>query len=281
MAPLTLTTIISGLTGSRNINRSLRNYERKISNEIVTEQPEGNDALLAGVSKLRREGKIHSNDVSEISDGLRTPDSESATSDIFGVPDFIREGEESLSERLTRPTFLSGGRREERAGRYTSARPVARRSVSRELFDLKYNTGKISPTPYYSALSETEPLSSALSPGSRRVSRAGREGSSSRDDPDFSSAYTRSTSLSRGPDPLSPTRNFPSRPSLASSGRSTTQNEIMRTSQSPLTVMREDGGLSAPLGAGLRDRKRDDWRRISVPERGKDFNSLPRKYTRY
>ena len=282
MTSLTLTTLISGITTSRNVNRSLRNYERKISNETVTEQPESNDALLAGISKLRREAKIHSNDVSEVSDGLRTPDSESVTSDIFGVPDFIREGEESLSERLTRPSYLSGGRREERTARYTSARPVARRSVSRELFDLKYNTGKISPTPYYSSLSETDPLSSALSPVSRRVSRTsreGREGSSSRDDQDFSSAYTRSTSLSRGPDPLSPTRTLPSRPSLASAGRSTTQNEILRNS--PLTVMREDGGVTSPRGSGLRDRKRDDWRRISVPERGKDFNSLPRKYTRY
>ena len=294
-SPLTLTTVISGSTTSRNINRSLRNYERKISNETVTEQPEDNDVLLAGVSKLRRAGKIHSNDVSEVSDGIRTPDSESVTSDIFGVPDFVREGEESLSERLTRPSYLSSGRLsvtkdpgyEERPGssRYTSARPVARRSVSRELFDLKYNTGKISPTPYYSPLSETEPLSSALSPVSRRVSRVGsrdpregREGSSSREETgDFGlgSGYSRSTSLSRGPDPLSPSRNLPSRPSLASSGRSTTQNEILRNS--PLTVMREDGHLSS----GLRDRKRDDWRRISVPERGKDFNSLPRKYTRY
>ena len=251
--------------------------------------------LFAGVSKLRRAGKIHSNDVSEVSDGIRTPDSESVTSDIFGVPDFVREGEESVSERLTRPSYLSSGRLsvtkdpggyEDRSGssRYTSARPVARRSVSRELFDLKYNTGKISPTPYYSSLSETEPLSSALSPVSRRVSRVvggtrdTREGSSSREETaDFGlgSGYSRSTSLSRGPDPLSPSRNLPSRPSLASSGRSTTQNEIMRNS--PLTVMREDGHLSS----GLRDRKRDDWRRISVPERGKDFNSLPRKYTRY
>ena len=297
-SPLTLTTVISGSATNRNLNRSLRNYERKISNETlggVSEQPEDNDALLAGVSKLRRAGKIHSNDVSEVSDGIRTPDSESVTSDIFGVPDFVREGEESLSERLTRPSYLSSGRLsvtkdpgyEERPGtsRYTSARPVARHSVSRELFDLKYNTGKISPTLYYSSLSETEPLSSALSPVSRRVSRVGsrdpregREGSSSREETsDFGlgSGYSRSTSLSRGPDPLSPSRNLPSRPSLASSGRSTTQNEILRNS--PLTVMREDGHLSS----GLRDRKRDDWRRISVPERGKDFNSLPRKYTRY
>ena len=41
----------------------------------------------------------HSTEVSEISDGLRTPeDTESITSDIFGVPDIAREGEESFSE---------------------------------------------------------------------------------------------------------------------------------------------------------------------------------------
>ena len=31
---------------------------------------------------------------------------------------------------------------------------------------------------------------------------------------------------------------------------------------------------------GLRERNRQNWRRISVPERGQDYNSLPRKYYR-
>ena len=35
-----------------------------------------------------------------------------------------------------------------------------------------------------------------------------------------------------------------------------------------------------PLGSRLGERGRSDWRRISVPERGKDFKSLPRKYNR-
>ena len=153
--------------------------------------------------------------------------------------------------------------------------------MSRELFDLKYNTGKVSPSPHYSTLNESDQLTTALSPPSRRISRISREGSSGRDlgDQDSSAGgYSRSISLSRGPDPLSPSQRYqPSRPLLSSAGRSGTQNEIMRNS--PLTVMRydEDSGLS---GGGFRDRKRDDWRRISVPERGKDFNSLPRKYTR-
>ena len=275
---LTLNLIISGY-GSRN--RSLRNYERKTSNEQVTEKND-NDPLL---TKLRREGNRHSNDVSELSDGIRTPDeSESLASDVFGV----RDGEDSLSDRLNRSSYLSSGRRsankdplDDKSSRYTSARPVARRSVSRELFDLKYNTGKVSPSPHYSTLNESDQLSTALSPPSRRISRISREGSSGRDlgDQDSSSGgYSRSISLSRGPDPLSPSQRYqPSRPLLSSAGRSGTQNEIMRNS--PLTVMRydEDSGLS---GGGFRDRKRDDWRRISVPERGKDFNSLPRKYTR-
>ena len=300
------------VSGSRNYIRSLKNYEKKISTELNDIEQ---DILLAGINKLRREGKIRSTDVSEISDGLRTPDSESVTSDIFGVPDFVKEGEESVGDRISRSSYLSrvdennslansarSGRKsvtkeplEDRPIRYTSARPVARRSVSRELFDIKYNTGKTSPSPYSTI---TEPESSVLSPISRRVSRFSREGSSSRDkdvselDHGISSGYnstlrgsdrSRSISLSRGvgsrSDSLS--RHLPSRPTLASTGRSTTQSEFMRNS--PLTLSRysEDESSSRPYGGNLTDRKREDWRRISVPERGKDFNSLPRKYTRY
>ena len=293
---LTLTSIISGYNSGRN--RSLRNYERKQSNEQVTDKSDKEDVLLTGVNRLRREGKIHSNDVSEVSDGFRTPDdSESVTSsDIFGVPEFVKEGEESFNDRLARSTYMSSnGRRsvnkepyEDKSGRYTSARPVARRSVSRELFDLKYSTGKISPSPYHS-VSETETHSSALSPPSRRISRVSREGSTSRDSGDYSTdpgigGYSRSISLSRGAaglggaEPLSSVRYQPSRPTLSSSGRSGTQNEILRNS--PLTVLRYSEEDGSGYGGNLRDRKRDDWRRISVPERGKDFNSLPRKYTR-
>merc|ERR1712106_971133 len=232
-----------------------------------------------------------------------------------GVPDFVKEGEESFGDRVSRSSYLSRvdennsltnsartGRTsvtkepfEERPVRYTSARPVARRSVSRELFDIKYNTGKVSPSPY-STINEPE-TSSILSPISRRVSRLSREGSSSRDkevselDHGISSGYNSSVrgsdgsgsiSLSRGAgsgsDSLS--RPLPSRPTLASTGRSTTQNEFMRNS--PLTLSRyseDESSISRP-GGSLKDRKREDWRRISVPERGKDFNSLPRKYNR-
>jgi len=254
---------------------------------------------MAGINRLRREGFQRSADVSEISDGFKTPDdSESITSDIFGVPDFVKEGEESFKDRLrssnlsrvdensslgstTRPARRSTTNElfEERPSRYTSARPVARRSVSRELFDLKYNSGRTSPSPYSpSSIVETDSL---LSP---RYSRYSREGSSSRDsglDPTQSSLRTASSSRPEARSGL------PSRPTLSAGGRSNTQTELLR--QSPLGHLGTGSRYSAAseeerfnAAGSLKDRKRDgsDWRRISVPERGKDFNSLPRKYSR-
>jgi len=292
---------------------------RKKSGEENDDDP---DILVAGINKLRRQGKQYSNEVSEISDGLKTPDdTESITSDIFGVPDFVKDGEDSFSERLQRSSYLSRVEEnsagtssarpakkslskelfEERPSRYTSSRPVARRSVSRELFDMKYNSGKTSP---YSSIIEPE-SSSTLGQPSRRVSRASREGSASRDphsdqDLGHSSVYassmrpgnenSRSISMTRGrTDQLSrppPSSSIPSRQSLASSGKSNTQSELMRNSPLPLlsnSSSRYSGSGDedrASYGGSLKDRKRQDWRRISVPERGKDFNSLPRKYNR-
>ena len=250
--------------------------------------------LLAGINKLRRQGLEHSTEVSEMSDGFRTPeDTESITSDIFGVPDFVAEGEESFRDRLMKSAYLPSSERklsrhsmakepyEEAGSRYTSAKPVARRSVSRELFDLKYNTGKSSP---YTLSDYTSQITS---PVSRRFSRHSREGSNDLDisaDTGVSSGYRsnyslgsdRSRSISRGtgsrPDQL------PSRPLLSSGGRSNTQNEILRSS--PLTVGRLTDEEHSVGRGHLKERNRQDWRRISVPERGKDFNSLPRKYTR-
>ena len=248
---------------------------------------------MAGISKLRREGMHRSTDASEISDGLKTPeDSESITSDIFGVPDFVREGEESFNNRLQRAGNLSRvdenssvttsarpARRsttnelfEERPStRYTPAKPVARRSVSRELFDLKYSSGRVSPSPY----SPTSPLDYTSDSATPLYSRYSRDGSSSRDsglEPSLRAPSTVRSSL-------------PSRPSLTSGGRSNTQSEIAR--QSPLSHLPASSRYTSDeerfnAGGSLRDRKRDgsDWRRISVPERGKDFNSLPRKYNR-
>jgi len=252
---------------------------------------------MASVNKLRREGLQRSADASEISDGFKTPeDTESITSDIFGVPDFVKEGEESFNDRLQRSGYLTRvdenstastsarpARRtttnelfEERPTRYTSARPVARRSVSRELFDLKYGSGKTSPSPFVTSSLLSDSDSSA------RHSRYSREGSASRDsglDPSGYSGSLRSSSISRPDRP-----GVPSRPSITTGGRSNTQAEILR--QSPLGHLSTGGRYAISdeerfkAGSSLKDRKRDgsDWRRISVPERGKDFNSLPRKY---
>jgi len=147
------------------------------------------------------------------------------------------------------------------------------------LFDLKYNSGRTSPSPYSpSSIVETDSL---LSP---RYSRYSREGSSSRDsglDPTQSSLRTASSSRPEARSGL------PSRPTLSAGGRSNTQTELLR--QSPLGNLGTGSRYSAAseeerfnAAGSLKDRKRDgsDWRRISVPERGKDFNSLPRKYTR-
>lgn len=264
------------------------------------------DALLAGITKLRRQGLEHSNEVSEISDGFRTPeDTESITSDIFGVPDFVAEGEDSFRERLGRSPYLS--RMDDSRGadkkvtrrsiskelfddpptRYTSARPVARRSVSRELFDMKYNTGKTSPYTLSDYTTQT-----TTSPISRRTSRYSREETKDPDiseDTGVSSGYRssyldpdRSRSISQSRGPGSRPDSLPSRPLFSSTGRSNTQNEIYRGS--PLTVGRhseDESSLGRSYGGSLKERNRQDWRRISVPERGKDFNSLPRKYNRY
>jgi hypothetical protein len=207
--------------------------------------------------------------------------------------------EQSFAEGRDRVS-KSKERLEERPLRYTSARPVARRSVSRELFDLKYNSGKTSPFTLMSDSGDPH----VTSPLSRRLARYSREGSSSREtelsDYDYGGATSgyrsssslrtgdgsRSTSVSRnagglGLRPDSSSVLQPSRPLLSSSGRSTTQSEILRGS--PLTVGRTQADVVSAgegYGGSLRERKRQDWRRISVPERGKDFNSLPRKYNR-
>jgi hypothetical protein len=229
------------------------------------------------------------------------------------VPDLIKEVEESFNDHINRSilnkmeenNFLDGRDKQnrskelfdERSVRYTSARPVARRSVSRELFDLKYNSGKTSPFTLHSDTGD----SFLTSPLSRRITRYSHEGSNARDiepsDYDcggVTSGY-RSSSLRTGDSSRSTSQHrntistksditslpLPSRPLLSSSGRSTTHSEILRCS--PLTVGRftdEGESTGQPYGGSLRDRKRQDWRRISVPERGKDFNSLPRKYNR-
>lgn len=155
--------------------------------------------------------------------------------------------------------------------------------------------------------------------------RASRERSLGKDDYDTSTVTTssrpvyggtgrRSESLTRGiaANVVSPSSSTtPSRASLASHGRSLTQNEFVprstakvssvrnnegysssRTADDEFTLLRPGSFTPSALSAGnssipssrfstnLEDRGRSDWRRISVPERGKDFKSLPRKYNR-
>jgi hypothetical protein len=149
-----------------------------------------------------------------------------------------------------------------------SNRHVTRRSISRELHDY------------------TSPSWATSSPVD--FSRSSRERSLGRDldpiaDVERRIANRRSESLSR--------------PSLASQGRSLTQNELGSSGsttgarrlssglRSPLTITDDDmlsriSNSSKLSSTALDDRNRADWRRVSVPERGKDFKSLSKKYNR-
>merc|ERR1712037_451177 len=182
----------------------------------------------------------------------------------MGSSNLSRVDENSSLGSTTRPRRSTTNELfEERPSRYTSARPVARRSVSRELFDLKYNSGRTSPSPYSpSSIVETDSL---LSP---RYSRYSREGSSSRDsglDPTQSTLRTASSSRPEARSGL------PSRPTLSAGGRSNTQTELLR--QSPLGHLGTGSRYSAAseeerfnAAGSLKDRKRDgsDWRRNST-----------------
>lgn len=101
------------------------------------------DFFQASLNKLRREAMERSADVSELSDGYLSPgieDTESVCSDIFGEYDDGLSDRQRKRSQLMRldensemlapppgPTApIMGG---------TRARPVTRRSISRELFD--------------------------------------------------------------------------------------------------------------------------------------------------
>lgn len=306
-------------------------------------------------------------DISEMSDGYLSPEenTESINSEIFGAPESF--GEDPRSERhrkrslLTRldehselgpsaPLINSGSSSRARpvarrslsrelydnCDRSSSSRPVARRSVSRELFDVQFTPSS----------GRGASMSKADEFDALRASMRARERSMSREFDAFNDAFSptsgltssllsapkmnRSLSLNRphvtsgvgqnwdltptGRDfagsPLtissSNSSNNPSRPPLSSQGRSITQNDFLgpRSSgggaaglgTSGTRNLRSKGdddiflGSSGRFGSGsrqqynnsssLEDRGRSDWRRISVPERGKDFKSLPRKYNR-
>ena len=192
----------------------------------------------------------------------------------------------------------------------STSRHVTRRSISRELYD--YN-----PTWAPSQASPISPGSSRISEnnggggGSTALadfSRSSRERSLGRESTTIN--FEPSSALNDLEKRISNRRSESlSRPSLASQGRSLTQSELGSSSsrryssglRSPLTVQTEDdssGGLyksrmnpdssSSLLSysvqpsryATLDDKSRSDWRRVSVPERGKDFKSLSKKYNR-
>ena len=183
-----------------------------------------------------------------------------------------------------------------------SSRHVTRRSISRELYD--YSNPAWAP-------SQASPISS--SGGSRISENNGSSGLSAAALADFSRS-SRERSLGRDINFDSSALNdlekrisnrrseSLSRPSLASQGRSLTQSELGSSRRyssglrSPLTVQAEDDlGYKSRINpdsslsytvqpsryATLDDKSRSDWRRVSVPERGKDFKSLSKKYNRY
>ena len=175
----------------------------------------------------------------------------------------------------------------------TSARPVTRRSVSRELqLDL------LAPPPP-STSGRRSATDFSRSSRERSLGRDLEAAAGAGDSSSFGSR--RSESLTRGGG-MAGGGMTSTRPSLASQGRSLTQNEFgpggrLSSQLSPLyssgyggddegsylntTKRYGPGGISGSRYASLEDRGRSDWRRVSVPERGKDFKSLPRKYNRY
>ena len=212
------------------------------------------------INKLRREAADRARDLEELTNGYVSPID----------PEFYND--DSYSERIRKKSSGYLSRLEEsdsenrRGGGYYDSdrdrpiRHVTRRSVSRELHD------------YSPSWSSSNPL---------EFSRSSRERSLGRDlepimDVERRLGTRRSESLSR--------------PSLASQGRSLTQSELGTSSlmsrrlssglRSPVTVPDDDYSTSSTRSKFLEDRTRGDWRRVSVPERGKDFKSLSKKYNR-
>ena len=209
--------------------------------------------------------------------------------------------------------------------RVTTARPVIRRSVSRELQSPLEAASNIiqagRATPTSSFMNSTRRNVSDYQPA---YGRSSRERSLGRDEYDASKGNAtsslhrgsgrRSESLTRATNVVSPSPSLttPSRATLASQGRSLTQNEFGNRNTPKLNTGRSMDGYSSSGTTGeddfalmrpgsytpsnfsstssskpssrfstnLEDRTRTDWRRTSVPERGKDFKSLPRKYNR-
>ena len=320
------------------LRKSSRTYlpsEREMMNRLYREAAErtnalGSDTFSDGYDEVESVG---SPDVDELSTA-----SEREWDKMRKRSYLRRLDEDSALTNLARPVTRRSISRElfndatidpEKAinhsiSRMTSARPVVRRSVSRELQSTDVSStstqaGRATPTSAF----VTSPRRS-VSDYPASFGRASRERSLGKDDHESSKINTssrpfhggagrRSESLTRGTTVVSPSAlTTPSRPSLASHGRSLTQNEFGLRNTPKVNAVRSPDGYSSSTAAddefglmrpgsytpstlgstssskpssrfstNLEDRTRSDWRRISVPERGKDFKSLPRKYNRY
>lgn len=224
------------------------------------------------IGRLRREAAERAHDLEEVSNGYTSPLD----------PDFFSD--DTPSERIRKKSYLSrldeddpySNRQvpsyrssfSDPDGGVSRPRHVTRRSISRELHD--FNPSWASNATDFSRSSRERSLGRDLEPildVERRISNR------------------RDNSLSR--------------PTLASQGRSLTQSELGALSsvstssagrrlssglRSPVNVPDDDylsaSRLSSKYSSMLDDRNRSDWRRVSVPERGKDFKSLSKKYNR-
>ena len=281
-------------------------HYRKISAEMQSAET---DIL----SRLRREAAERAHDFEELTGGRST---NGYTSPID--PDFYNE--ESPSERHRKKSYL--GRLEE-DDQYS--RPVSYRSGDAYKSGDTYRLGDSykSGDAYRSGDSYRSGDAYKSGDGYRSGDSDGRSNrhvtrrSISRELHDYTSPswatsspvdFTRSSrerSLGRDLDPIADVERrianrrseSLSRPSLASQGRSLTQNELGSSGsttgarrlssglRSPLTITDDDmlsriSNSSKLSSTALDDRNRADWRRVSVPERGKDFKSLSKKYNR-
>ena len=175
--------------------------------------------------------------------------------------------------------------------RKTSARPVTRRSISRELYDVNFTPGPSPASMHSRARQEMAEMEAQM-----RNQMMRNNNNFTRDFDQFcmdSASILGQDRFARGPSYGREQLRQP--PPLSSQGRSMTSNEFQRFQPSlPSASLRraaDDGayGIARPMMRGCRygemassldERNRGDWRRISVPERGKDFKSLPRKYNR-
>lgn len=281
-------------------------HYRKISAEMQSAET---DIL----SRLRREAAERAHDFEELTSGRST---NGYTSPID--PDFYNE--ESPSERHRKKSYL--GRLEE-DDQYS--RPVSYRSGDAYKSGDTYRLGDSykSGDAYRSGDSYRSGDAYKSGDGYRSGDSDGRSNrhvtrrSISRELHDYTSPswatsspvdFTRSSrerSLGRDLDPIADVERrianrrseSLSRPSLASQGRSLTQNELGSSGsttgarrlssglRSPITITDDDmlsriSNSSKLSSTALDDRNRADWRRVSVPERGKDFKSLSKKYNR-